>query len=228
MIPIVHILNYLGYRCLGLAEKCNRSTYPAESKRQYLKEDPNEMKVVTFPSLNPASLVVDVGGYTGDWAQRIYSRYSCHIDIYEPHPILSRRAKANFEPNKKVRVFEIGLSNINGMTELFGDDRGASLVKDRLRESHIVNIFKASEIFNRRYESGIDLLKLNVEGAEYKILPDLIKNYDMRKINDILIQFHRNSPDYNSQRDKIWAGLSITHSPVFNYDYIFEHWKLVE
>ncbi|MFA5715693.1 MAG: FkbM family methyltransferase, partial [Candidatus Paceibacterota bacterium] len=78
------------------------------------------------------------------------------------------------------------------------------------------------------YESGIDLLKLNVEGAEYKILPDLIKNYDMRKINNILIQFHRNCPDYNSQQGEIRASLSRTHRQVFNYDYIFEHWKLVE
>ena len=34
--------------------------------------------------LKPESLVFDVGGYRGEWAREIASRYNCHIHIFEP------------------------------------------------------------------------------------------------------------------------------------------------
>jgi len=220
------LFNFIGYRFINLAlDLDNRHQYPVEEYERYKLEDPHEMLRVTYP-LNKDSLVVDVGGLTGDWASRIYCLYSCNIDIYEPHPVLSTEAKLNFEPNKKVYINGFGLGNKDDMMELYGDYWNASLYKNDCGNVTKVPILQASKVFDKyKY---IDLLKLNVEGAEYDILPDLIANYDMSKIKNIQIQFHRNVPNYSRRRDDIRNDLSKTHTMNWCYDYIFENWTLMQ
>lgn len=223
---IVNILNYLGYRLIEIALRFdNISQYPVEEAKRYKKEDPYEMKVISF-SLFEKSQVVDVGGYTGDWAQRIYGRYSCNIDIYEPHPELSEHCRLNFICNKKVNVMPYGLGNTTTNAILFGDNVHASVYQNNLVGNNTVSILKASDVFNKKYPH-IELLKLNIEGAEYDVLSDLIQEYDMKKIDHILIQFHRNVPKYDQKRDEIRASLSKTHLMAWNYDYIFECWDVL-
>ena len=219
------IFNFIGYRFVNLAlDFDNRHQYPKLEEARYKKEDPHEMKRVTYP-LTTDSVVVDIGGLTGDFASRIYCRYSCTIDIYEPHPALSKIAEMNFEGNPYVIVYPVGLSNKKDTMILYGDYWNASLYKNDCGNKNEVKIQKASDVFV--HYDHIDLLKLNVEGAEYDILPDLIANYDMRKIDNIQIQFHQTVEGYSDKRDKIREGLSKTHTMDWCYDYIFENWKLI-
>jgi FkbM family methyltransferase len=227
MIP-VRILNYIGYRAIEIAQRMdNIGKYPPEEHARYLKEDPYDMKRVTYP-LNSDSLVVDIGGLTGDWAARIYCLYSCNIDIYEPHPVLSEQARLNFATNPKVNVYGYGLSDQWGMMTLYGDQHASSLYPNESGDKHQVSIEKASTEFNKKYgDKQIALLKLNVEGAEYGIMPDLLNNYDIKNITDIQIQFHTNVKNHEKKRDKIREQLAKTHYCSWNYDWIFENWTLI-
>lgn len=218
------VFNFIGYRFVNLALNFdNRHQYPKQEEKRYKKEDPYEMKRIEYP-LNKNSVVVDIGGLTGDFASRIYCRYSCNIDIYEPHPILSKIAELNFKSNPKVTVYSFGLSDREDTMTLYGDYWNASLYKNDHGNENVVDIKRASDVF-KKY-SHIDLLKLNVEGAEYDILPDLINNYDMKRIDNIQIQFHTTVNDYANKRDDIRKGLLKTHWMNWNYDYIFESWGL--
>ena len=220
---INRIFNFIGFRFINLAFRLdNRHKQPDDETIRYKKDDPYDMKRIEYP-LNENSMVVDVGGLTGDYAARIYCRYSCNIDVYEPHPELSKMAKMNFKTNPKVVIYPFGLSNKEGEMILYGDWLNASLYKNDWGGHSIVNIKKASDVF-KKYKH-IDLLKLNVEGSEYDILPDLINNFDMKKINYINIQFHNTVKDYVEKRDDIQKGLSKTHKLDWNYDFIHESWS---
>lgn len=219
-------LNFVGYRFINVAATLDSAnTYPPDEHSRYIREDPYESCRVTYP-LTSKSLVVDVGGLTGDWAARIYCLYSCRIDVYEPHPELSKRASMNFLSNPNVRVHDYGLGGKSEKLFLYGDSADASVYNNSSASKTRLLILKASEVFNTKYQNGIDLLKMNVEGAEYDILPDLLANYDMTKIKNIQIQFHRNVPDYSMKRDAIRRDLSKTHIMDWCYDYIFENWTL--
>lgn len=226
---INRILNFIGYRFINLAlDFDNRHQYPKKEEERYKKDDPYEMLRVTYP-LTEKSLVVDIGGLTGDWAARIYCRYSCRIHIYEPHPILSRRATMNFEGNQGVIIFPFGLSSQNGLMDLYGDFYNASLYKNDYGTTHTVRIRKAYEVFKDLYSNQtIDLLKLNVEGAEYDILPDLIRDFDMTRIKNIQIQFHQTVEGHAEKREAIRQGLIKTHRMTWGYDYIFENWEVLK
>lgn len=224
-----HVLDYIGYRSLELSNKIRgRQIHPEASWNQYIKDDPLEMKRITYP-LDETSLVLDVGGLRGEWSQRIYARYSCNINIFEPHPMLAYQAMENFRYNGNVFVREFGLSDEDGSFSLYGDDIYASLYSKDQSSKHEVVIRKASDVFKEDYTGRtIDLLKLNIEGSEYKVLPDLIQNWNMETIKHIQIQFHNTIPGYAEKRRAIQKDLMKTHTQQWCYDYLYESWSLTE
>jgi FkbM family methyltransferase len=226
--PIIRVLNFVGYGCTGLAWKMvNYQNFYHGEYYRWLKEDPHELQRITYP-LSKTSLVVDIGGLIGDWASKIYCRYNCNIHIYEPCLSLAQQATENFFGNDKVKIYPFGMSNKTGKMILHGDWMEASLYRTSSTVVSEVDIYRASEIFNERYSKNVDLVKINVEGAEYDILPDLIKNYDMNFIKNLQIQFHPNIKAYKEKRDKIRNDLKKTHRCTWCYDFVYESWEVVK
>ena len=217
---ISRMLNFAGYRMINLANRLNM-----QGLGQYLADDPHEQKWITFPNLNEYSVVVDIGGFTGDWASKIYCRYSCRIFICEPHPVFARMAGERFAGNDKIIVTPCAVSSSDGKLILYGNNAAASLYPETdTTVRNTVPVVKASELF-KTYPQTIDLLKINAEGAEYEIIPDLIDNYDITRIRGFLIQFHKTGSGYKTKREAIRAMLRRTHVMVWNYDYVFEYWE---
>jgi hypothetical protein len=48
--------------------------------------DPTHVTRLTDFDLNAESLVLDVGGYRGDWALEILCKYGSRIEVFEPVP----------------------------------------------------------------------------------------------------------------------------------------------
>ena len=46
-------------------------------------EDKAYNKIFDHP-LNEMSVVMDVGGFTGNWTEKIYNKYGCNVIVYEP------------------------------------------------------------------------------------------------------------------------------------------------
>jgi len=179
--------------------------------------------------LSPDSFVVDLGGYNGDWASLMFCRYACNIDIYEPHPALYNHAlRPKFRHNPKVKLFNHGLAGKTDRMTLYGDGYVASLYPMQNTVSYqIADFRKASDVFEERYsDKTVDVLKLNVEGAEYEILPDLIQNFDMSNIRNIQIQFHQIVDDYDRKRAAIQHDLAtLGFAQTWNYEWAFENWE---
>ena len=62
----------------------------------------------------------------------------------------------------------------------------------------------------------IDLLKINIEGAEYDLLEDMIKKNLVSKCNNIQVQFHTFISGYKERYELIKYGLSQTHELTWN------------
>jgi FkbM family methyltransferase len=219
--PVRNTYNYIKHT-IGHTHYLPRKTY-----EQVAREDPYGMKDVSY-DLDSDSLVLDIGGYTGGWAMRMYCLYSCYIDIYEPHPVLSLEAKLNFLYNSKVPVFTIALGSENGIMSLYGNDMSASLLPNRMgRYEHKVVVKRASDLFKEKYSGRmIDLMKMNIEGAEYGVLPDIMNNFGIDNIKNINISFHNNVQNYKEKMAAIRNDLSKTHEKTWGYDYWAENWRL--
>ena len=71
----------------------------------------------------------------------------------------------------------------------------------------------------------IDLMKINIEGAEYDLLDDLIETGTVKHIDNLLIQFHDFFPEAKSRMDKIHEHLKQTHESTFCHEFVWEGWK---
>ncbi len=72
----------------------------------------------------------------------------------------------------------------------------------------------------------VDLMKLNIEGAEFDLLDRLIAKKLHKKVTDIQIQFHKIDDKSEERRNKIREKLSKTHDCTWNYPFVWENWKL--
>ena len=73
----------------------------------------------------------------------------------------------------------------------------------------------------------IDLLQINIEGAEYDILDNWIDNKVINKIKTLQIQFHnfKEIPNYVERRENIRNNLlKLGFTEKFNYQWVWECW----
>ncbi|MFA7192126.1 MAG: FkbM family methyltransferase [Candidatus Paceibacterota bacterium] len=175
--------------------------------------------------LNESSVVVDVGGYEGQWASDIFAKYCSTILIFEPVKSFADKIKARFRSNSKIKVYDIGLSNqdkdIN--ISLLGDS--SSIYKED-SNSEYIKIVDSSKFFNDNNIQYIDLMKINIEGSEYELLENLISSGFIKKIKNIQVQFHDFVPNAKDRMTKIQKELSKTHHTTYQYEFVWENWEI--
>ena len=73
--------------------------------------------------LNKNSVVVDVGGFEGQWASDIFNKYCCTVHIFEPVEEFALKIKERFSNNQKIFSYSVGLGGSDRMKNIsfFGD-----------------------------------------------------------------------------------------------------------
>jgi len=173
--------------------------------------------------LNEESLAIDLGGYKGQWASDIYSRYNCRILVFEPVKYFAKRIEERFIKNSKIEVFTFALGESNRKEIIGLGDDGSSVFKDS-PDKETIQFEDAEKFFDRRQVESIDLMKINVEGGEYELIPRLCKTGLINIIQNIQVQFHNVLPDSKERMEHICEELSKTHSPTYQYKFIWENW----
>jgi FkbM family methyltransferase len=167
---------------------------------------------------------VDAGGFIADWSMPIFCRYQPYMWIYEPGKEYTEMCRAMFSGNKKVTIVESGLSDKNKTLKFNGNGGTGSVYYNKISKVSEITTVKASEEFAKF--KIIDLLKLNIEGSEYDVMPDLICNYGMERIKNLLISFHYNVPKWETNRDVIVDALKHTHKKDWGYGDYWQSWSL--
>lgn len=178
------------------------------------------------PNLDGNSIVFDLGGYKGQWASDIYSKYNCTICVFEPVREFYEFIKERFKNNWKIRVFNFGLASSNRKEVIFLNEDGSSLYGKGKRET--INLFDFEEFLKKEKIKKINLVKSNIEGAEYELLEYLISKGVMKNIEVLEIQFHRNIRDYLKRYKRIRNNLKNTHHLKYSFPFVWESWVLKE
>jgi len=204
----------------------DKEIFLIELKRWY-KDNGDENLRLSYPSLNINSIVFDLGGYKGDFAFQIYERYKCNVYIFEPHPTFYKFCIDRFKGNSKIHVFDFGLSDENGSFKLSDLDDGSSLFDRDGAASHIeVKVREFSPLFEELNLKKIDLIKINIEGAEFPLLEHMYLKNIFPLIDNLQIQFHNFVDDAPSKKNLINQNLSLTHTRTWNYEFVWENWEI--
>lgn len=173
--------------------------------------------------LDSSSLVIDLGGYEGQWTSDIFSKYACSVWVFEPVPSFAEHIAKRFERNPKIRVFPFGLGARNETAQISVEDDASSLFADSPSTASI-RLVEAAEFLRNEGVARIDLMKINIEGGEYDLLEHLLDEGLVDNITDLQIQFHDFVPDARSRMRKIQERLAVTHKPTYQLEFVWENW----
>ncbi len=176
--------------------------------------------------LNPSSVVFDVGGYKGEFASEIIEKYNPTIYIFEPIREFFDIIKNKFSGNEKVNAFNYGLAGKDETLKISLSDNSSSVFLEgekveTIELKSIVDFIRSHNI------TQIDLIKINIEGGEYELLESLLENDCITYFKNIQVQFHDFLFDNAKERmTKIQEQLSKTHELTYQYEFVWENWKL--
>lgn len=175
-------------------------------------------------NLNQDSIVFDLGGYIGEWSDKIQRKYDSKVYIFEPVFKYFSELKKTFEFKENIKIYNFGLSDKTYDTEIIHDGASSSLYltdgkKEKIKLINFVDFIKSEEIKN------IDLIKINIEGGEYDLLDFILENNLQTQINNFQIQFHKMFDDCEIRRNNIREKLSETHILTYDYTFVWENWE---
>jgi len=183
-------------------------------------------------NLDDESVVFDLGGYQGWFAENINQKFKSKIYVFEPSIPFYRSMDKKFKKNFNIKLFNYGLSDVNADLNLVAANDGSYLAEygndSSSGDIEIVKIKSFSETYKNLGIDNIDLLKINVEGAEYSIMNNIFENNLQTKIKNFQIQFHHISSECDNNLTSIRNKLSETHTQKWNYEWVWESWEINE
>ncbi len=156
-------------------------------------------ELIDLESLNEESVVLDVGSNFGIVVDELQP-CGCKIYSFEPHPIFFSMLKERYADNenvvlsdsavwnkteKKKFYFKRSFERLNGGATLMS--KKTNILDESLnKEVQCIDVLEVVESIN----SDIDVLKMDVEGAEYEILERLLSSDAIKKIKSIYFEDH--------------------------------------
>lgn len=113
--------------------------------------------------LNENSVIFELGGYKGDWAESMYQKYFCNCYVFEPvkeyyHAILQK-----LQDEKKVHIYNMGIGTASYETMISVSNDGSSIYDNNGEEKIKIKSFE--EFLSENQIRKIDLLQINIEGG---------------------------------------------------------------
>ncbi|WP_020405003.1 FkbM family methyltransferase [Hahella ganghwensis] len=205
-----------------------KDEFTVEAARWFADKGDETLRL-NYPSLNQDSVVLDLGGYVGDFAYEINKKYGCKVYVFEPHPDFYERCVHRFADNKNIMPLNFGIADENGFFLLSDSVDGSSFLNRNHQKKQGVEC-EIREFFSVLSDLDIehvDLMKINIEGGEYPLLKHIADKDKLTIVEEYQIQFHNFIKGAISKRNSIVSALSKTHKRVWCYTFVWENWKKI-
>lgn len=155
-------------------------------------------------SLGPDSVVVDVGlGEDVSFSTSLIDRYQCSVHGFDPTP----RAIGYMEnlAYPKFLLHKFGVASRSGRASFYLPNNELHVSGSLTRSSHTglhqieVDLVMLDDVAALVGSERIDLLKLDIEGAEYELLMDESFARHATRIGILCIEFHHRWPSFGAQ-----------------------------
>lgn len=146
--------------------------------------------------LDSDSVILDLGGHLGQFSKILISQFDCVCYCIEALPSLYNQIPSDIPQLKK---FNYAISDSNGILE-FAITEGAEgnyikeIGNNNNKTQEIIDTLQVrsitlSEFLKQQNINRIDLLKIDIEGAEFEVF-NSIDNFLLSSIKQITIEFH--------------------------------------
>ena len=168
-------------------------------------------------------------GQSAEWALNFFSNHDIFVDSFEPLPHNYSILQEKFSNNDRVKTHNYAISNHSGEQKFYCQDWGArtgsSLVAGKssttLNDYITVNCIDICDWIKENIISEeVVVLKIDIEGSEYDVLPHLFENKIHEFVKYWLVEFHpqTKTPNYN-ELIKTQAEEKVTNLCDWSLDY---------
>ena len=177
--------------------------------------------------LDERSVVFDVGGYRGEWAQQIKARYNPYLHIFEPDRFSLAQLRKMYGNDPKVVCHPFGLAGSDRTAILRHAFMGSTIFDSSPAKGNQTSEIALRDVRGVMDELGIaeiDLVKINIEGGEYELLERMLETGLHLRFKRIRVQFHEWIPGSHAMYRRIRDGLRRSHDPEWHYSFVWESW----
>lgn len=177
--------------------------------------------------LKPQSLIYDVGAFRGDFTLKNFSENSKYF-LFEPVKKYYNECIFNVSKYSNISVFNFGLDDqtITKSISIGGASSSTERLIEEYSKPEIINLKSLKQIMSELKHDKIELIKINTEGSEYRILDHMI-NYNLQdKFKMILVQFHVVDKFSLKKMNGIIEKLKKTHKIDFHYPFVWTQLSL--
>ncbi len=158
-----------------------------------LDPEPETMKAFS-PSLG--DVVVDVGAYVGRYTLKAAKSVGNEgiVVAIEPEPNAYRVLLQNLKLNrvKNVRPIKIVLSNYDGICKLYSLGPGWDSLMKKSKKANVVPCKTLDTLLEELNVKNVDWVKVDVEGAEYRVLQGMTKTLRKNRQIKCVFEIHYN------------------------------------
>lgn len=175
--------------------------------------------------LKPDSLVVDLGANRGEFSEFIAHKYGCRVLAVEPVPEIFQL----IGDNKLIKKFNYCIAGKKEKRKLYMySNTCANLYQRESAQRFVeVNCITLDKFFKENAIKHVDLLKIDIEGAEIELF-ESIKKEILDRIDQITVEFHdflwpELKPRVEAIKKKLtrWGYYCIPFSLTNNGDVLF-------
>ena len=138
--------------------------------------------------ISPESVIYSFGiGEDMTFDLALINRFKCIVLAFDPTPRSINLLKQQKLPHQ-FKWFEIGIADYDGRARFFPPENTSYVSHTILKRSQTINkainveVCRLSTIYDKFGNNQIDILKMDIEGAEYKVIDDILSTSIRPKI----------------------------------------------
>ncbi|MEO0529165.1 MAG: FkbM family methyltransferase [Planctomycetota bacterium] len=174
--------------------------------------------------LDANDVVLDLGGYEGEWAAAIHEEYGSTVHVFEPVPSFCSAITERFATNDKVHAHECGLAGTADTISIALSADGSSAWADK-SDAVEARLESAATFLEANGIDEVALCKINIEGGEYELLEALLDQGLIGRFRNLQVQFHTFVPDAERRMRAIQDRLALTHALTYSFPFVWENWR---
>lgn len=167
-------------------------------------------------------VVMDVGAYNGDFIDYIRPKYQCGVHAFEPSKEKFAALIKKYAYDPLIWPYNVALEDEDCQRILYGENDGRSLY-GHTEDGEVVKVRDIWGFITSFKFPKIDILKLNCEGSEYKIIQRLFDKEKLKDVVNLVVQWHFFFPGAEVHYNDLVEKLKLTHERQFYCQ--TSHWE---